>query len=95
MEPTNNPAYNTAGDYLTRLTLDMRVALQHATDADTRAYAFGLVHLVRDVSETLASGIWAGTDIAGERALRILLDRATHAPATVPDWLRTLAQISE
>lgn len=84
-------AYQVTSAALTRLTLDLRAALAHADDADSRAYAFDLAHLVRDLTDALTAGVWAGYDKAGSNALALLAHRARARPSTVPDWVRVMA----
>ena len=89
--PARNPWYATASDVLTRLTRDMSAAVEHATDADTRGYAFGLAHLVRDLTDTLTQAAWTAPETAGKTALTTLRTHAEHAPEAVPAWVRDLA----
>lgn len=88
--PAHDP-YTTAAGVLTRLTLDLRAAFARAHDADSRAYAFGLAHLVRDLTDTLAAAAWTSPAHAGHAALGLLSTRTSRTPDRVPDWLRVIA----
>ena len=84
-------AYTIASEVLTKITLDLRSAIQQASDANSRQYAFALVHLSRDLAQTLADGIWTSPQAAGQQALELVRTRIKRDPQSVPDWLRTIA----
>lgn len=84
-------AYEIAGDAISRLTFDVRAAFENITDNDSRAYAFGLAHLLRDLTELLTYAAWVGTESAAHRVIDRLQRQAQMQPDSVPDWVRALA----
>ena len=90
--PESRAPYTIAGDVLTRLTLDVRAAIQAAHDSDSRVYAFAISHLARDLAAVLTQAVWTSPDEAGTAALGLLAARVRRDPENVPDWLHVVAR---
>lgn len=88
---TEDP-YGTAIVVLAKLAFDLRTAIAMADDADSRGYAFSLVHLHRALTNALGQGVWSSPEKAGRQALDLIHQRYLRDPQGLPDWLIVLAR---
>ena len=80
--------FDTVGDTLTRLTLDLRAAIRHATDTESRIRAFALLHMSVNASQKMASGVWGDAEDAAKEAAVYIVKECKRNPTDFPEWLR-------
>lgn len=80
--------FDAVGDTLTRLTLDLRAAIRHATNTESRIKAFALLHMSVNASQKMASGVWGDEEEAAKEAAIYMAKACRANPGDFPEWLR-------
>jgi len=88
---TNQTWFDSVGDFLTRLTLDLRSAIQHSKDSDSRMKAFALLHMSINVSQILASGVWGDPEEAAHEAASYIVNKVRQYSDDYPEWVNLVA----
>lgn len=83
--------FDSVGDFLTRLTLDLRSAIQHSTDSDSRIKAFALLHMSVNASQIIASGVWGDPEEAAHEAAAYIVNKVRQHPDDYPEWVKLIA----
>ena len=83
--------FDMVGEAATRMSLDLRSAIQHSTNTESRIKAFALLHLSVNTNQILASGVWGDTEESAREAALFVVKRCRNHPEDYPEWLKMTA----